>query len=599
MSVPTGKPSTPANNTHPAGLELAYDNLNQGDVTSADQILTDVWPVDRYAAIALPNPLTWREDPYQAAYWQYIFYGLQPTRHLLWAFATTGQQKYRDKLVEVLQSFHDHGLDSPFASDKHGSAWRGMMLVNTYWKLEQLGGLSAAEKSMIVDLVRAAGTFLALPTNFESDYNHGIAESMSLLMIAVNFPDLAESASWRQTAGTRLEQILSNSVAADGVVYEQAYYYHFYELVQFWAIAAWAKKFGVQAAPSIAPTIDGMIRFATYIPMPDGMVPMFGASLARSARASEVPTMTAIAAYDPNFRYVFTAGREGTAPPQRCILFPVSGPAILRSSWDAADFAKQTHVVMDVGPYRTAHSDLDALSVHLYADGKTVLTDAGLFTYDRGTEYTYFKSTAAHNTVTVDGKSQSAGAPVMGLASSGAAHCYQSGYHDLYAGVRHRRGTVLVDKDLVLVLDHLNSAVSHTYDQTWRTPPELTMTAEANGGRITDAKGKKVLTIRQAYNDFTSSVRRGSTAPFDGWYSKAYQVMTPADALRFTTSGADTRYATLFASGNYNAEDVSVQATGDDASWQIVVTTASRSYTVAVQDFAGPGESVTVMRTDL
>ena len=606
--VPAGDASTvsvivgsqeASGSVHRNGLELAYDNLNQGDVASADLILSDMWPVDRYAPVALPKDLSWREDPYKAAYWLYIFYGLQPTRHLLFAYQTTGLPKYRAKLIEVLRSFRDRGLESPLAADRHGTAWRAMILTNTYWKLKEIGGLSAAEEALFIDLVRASGRFLTNPKNFESDYNHGIAESMGLLMLATNFPDLPESAEWLETSGGRLEAILGKSVAPDGVVYEQAFYYHFYELVQFWAIAAWAKKFDIHAAPSIATTIEGMIRFATYIPMPDGMVPMLGASLVRSARTSEPVTMAQIAEHDPSFKYVFTSGAAGTVPPKRCVLFPVSGPSIMRSGWGPTGFASETHVVMDVGPYRTSHSDLDALSVHLYANGKTLLSDAGLFTYDRGVEYTYFKSTAAHNTVTVDESDQSAGAPVMGLEDSGPTHCYQSGYHDLYAGVRHRRGTVLVDKDLVVVLDHLTSSAAHTFDQNWRTPPALRFVPEAAGARVVDANGKRLLTIAQAYPGFVSSVRRGSTAPFDGWYSEAYEVKTPADVLRFRTSGPATRYATLLASGAYATQAVALQATGDDARWEISVTTASKNYTVIVRDFAAPTESIDVQARSL
>jgi uncharacterized heparinase superfamily protein len=69
-------------------------------------------------------------------------------------------------------------------------------------------------------------------------------------------------------------------------------------------------------------------------------------------------------------------------------------------------------LVFDHGPlgYLTiaAHGHADALSIWLHVDGRAVLTDAGTYLYhSSGPERDLFRSTAAHNTLTIEDENQS------------------------------------------------------------------------------------------------------------------------------------------------------------------------------------------------
>ncbi len=569
---------------HIDGREKMYAFLDEGDLASADMILADTWPVKRFGPVRLPSELTWEENPYDENYWRFIFYGLQPTAHLLWAFRTTGEARYKDKLLSILRGFSERGQTSAYTEDKHASAYRAMVLVNTYFQLKKLQALSPENDTMILELIARNGRFLADPENFEDDYNHGFAESAALLLVAENFPGFRKAFAWKKLASERLETILRNAVAPDGVIHEQALYYHYYALTQLWEIARWAREFAVGVTPSLASTTEAMIRFAAVVSAPDGDVPMFGASLPRDARTSEAETMQAIADYDPTFRFMFTSGVSGTAPPERCLLYPRSGVAIQRSSWGtAATFGAQSHVVFDVGPYRTSHSDLDALNVHLYAGGRTLLVDPGLYSYEPGVERTYFHGTSAHNTVTVDGESQAEGSAFAGLtASPGPESCYQSGWHRLYSGVIHRRAVVTLARDLVLVVDRLTSDSEHDYDQTWRLSPELKTTPGPGGATVT-ASTLPVLRIEQAAQpSMTSTVTRGSKSPFDGWYSTKYEVKEEADALRFKQRARNATFVSLLAAGAYAASRPLVVARGDEHAMYVSVKAAERAFKVDI-----------------
>lgn len=68
-------------------------------------------------------------------------------------------------------------------------------------------------------------------------------------------------------------------------------------------------------------------------------------------------------------------------------------------------------VLIDVGdimpPYQPGHAHADMLSFVLECNNRPVIVDAGISTYENSAERQFQRSTAAHNTVTVDGQNQS------------------------------------------------------------------------------------------------------------------------------------------------------------------------------------------------
>ena len=50
-----------------------------------------MWPARGFPLPYLSWPLTWEEDPYHEAYWEFYFYGLRPEATLLYEWETTGR----------------------------------------------------------------------------------------------------------------------------------------------------------------------------------------------------------------------------------------------------------------------------------------------------------------------------------------------------------------------------------------------------------------------------------------------------------------------------------------------------------------------------
>jgi hypothetical protein len=339
-----------------------------------------------------------------------------------------------------------------------------------------------------------------------------------------------------------------------------------------------------------------MLDYATWIVMPNGKIPLIGSSVIKTVNAAAEGPGQSLATDDPQFEFVLTRGTSGAPPEKSSIIFPVSGTSILRSGFGDSDtYGDQTHIVFDVGAYRTDHSHLDALSVNIFGAGTPVFPDSGLFTYERGTDFDYFHGTAAHNTVLVDGRDQAEGNVVAGLTESGSGWSYQSGSHDLYPGVTHRRAITLVGTDLVAVVDLVNASVEHEFSQLWHFAPELEVRIEKRDVLATTMAGVDVARVAQAADGGVPVLSMGDNGRFSGWYSERYEVKVPNSVTAYTVNESAARFVTLLAFGSAaqpDAATITAFGSGDDVALEVCGTEANVS--ISITDLAGSDESVTV-----
>ncbi|HUG91643.1 MAG TPA: heparinase II/III-family protein, partial [Planctomycetaceae bacterium] len=149
----------------------------------------------------------------------------------------------------------------------------------------------------------------------------------------------------------------------------------------------------------------------------------------------------------------------------------------------------------DVGPdVQPGHAHADTLSLECSFRGRRLFVDPGTCAYDRDARRRYDRSTAAHNTVTIDGRDSSevwhifrVGARALprdvravftpaGLVAM-AAH---DGYETLRGRVRHRR-TVVVEGNELRIVDRITGAGEHLVEGGWLLAPEWRAAAVASG----------------------------------------------------------------------------------------------------------------------
>ena len=213
--------------------------------------------------------------------------------------------------------------------------------------------------------------------------------------------------------------------------------------------------------------------------------------------------------------------------------------------------ADEVRVLMDVGPLGSnriaGHGHADALSLQLSIAGVSLLCDPGTYCYNAEPAFRrYFRSTAAHNTLVVDGQDQSlyggsflwlrdVNSKLLTLEDDGES-CTVHACHDGYTALRdpvthHRRVTLCRRLDRLVVVDWLDAGQPHDVSLNWHAPSGAVL-APAGDGRwaLTHAGRRVTLTIKAA-GACSTAVVRGQAFPVRGWQSTQFYQRAPADSL--------------------------------------------------------------------
>ncbi|RYZ06950.1 MAG: hypothetical protein EOO73_14275 [Myxococcales bacterium] len=583
--------------------------------------------------------------------------------------------------------------------DRHATAFRALSLLNGYFHARGL--LSGDQTERWLAAMRRDADALALSGSFEPGANHGITEAAALLQLATELdgtsaPALAPTASltaaWKDLALQRLNAVISQTLLADGAQVEQSLFYHAYELsflveIQDWmrrhpevqlsgvggsqnqydfAICQNGSTFDHRIVPdpslSLAARVQAATRVAAHTAMPSLEVPMLGSSPMSNLGFWET-SFDAYVAGDPSevvqqLQFARTQGAKGLPIPlsQRMQVFPVAGYVTLRSAFSPS-YAAQTHVLFNAGAPANAHSHLDALALHLYAqdpttpevDGLPLLADSGWFSYTSPQRH-YFESTAAHSTVSVDGLNQCSFEPLgkradPTVAASALPSCadlndgyapsrghlgtsvsdptgydrvlYQSAEVSLNAGVVHRRAVALFGRDVLLVLDQLQSSQPRTFQQNWQLAPSIKSVVSqgaadgtahyafhnASGaslfsGHFGEASDSVFAAFRATCGTCTGDSCAGSACadPRQGWYSVAENTKAPAWMLQRRRSTSEVAWASAFLLGSAAAQRarVELKRSGAERYGLDVTLDDGMPLSLQISSFASPNEAVVI-----
>jgi uncharacterized heparinase superfamily protein len=213
-----------------------------------------------------------------------------------------------------------------------------------------------------------------LSRNVEDDLlgNHVIRNAAALAVGGSAFGALA----MREQARALLRRELPEQVLDDGGHYERSPVYHDVVLRDLLTVEP------LLVDEEVTSAIGRMKRFSASVRRPDGHAPLFndgGLDIA------------------PDLQDVLPLAEDGLT------LLPASGYAVVR-------FGDDLWLMFDCGPasppYLPAHAHGDGLSFELWFDGRPLVVDPGTYTYEPGVDRTWFRSTRAHSTVTIDGRDQ-------------------------------------------------------------------------------------------------------------------------------------------------------------------------------------------------
>jgi hypothetical protein len=364
-----------------------------GDVVArADQICVGLWTYvgETYDFGPLPD---WTCNPSLDKEWQIAWHKHYFTFELVQAFQSTGEARYLHRLIELLTSWLDQmGQGWIATSDAQVEAKRVESWLSMLALLDSSGGSVRMEPQLLDRLIERLGVEARyIAANLKRHRNHRTFQLWSVFAVGALFPELEDAAQLRDTAHELLTANLLDDLGDDGVQVEGSTHYH--QLVTETALSFAELCAGHDLAfdPELRRRVRLALEYCAWFEWPDGNIPLIND------------------ADDGRHDHLLARGAE------------VFGVPIERSGLDR-DFAAfgytiftapERHLFVDLarmGDGSHAHYDLGSFTY--WADGQPRVVDPGRFTYSsmpdsEGVDWRHhFKSTAAHNTVQIDGLDQ-------------------------------------------------------------------------------------------------------------------------------------------------------------------------------------------------
>jgi hypothetical protein len=481
-----------------------------------------------------PNDPEWRMDLSK------FYYGLD----LAFAGNETGNPQFLNAWGQLLTSWIKQ---VPTDLDPNEVIGRRLLNWIYAWSAfkENSDGMSDELEQLLFASIDQQSRYLR--RNLSAERNHRTLELYALFIVAVALPDLDADGSLREFTINQLHENILSDIREDGVQRENSTHYHMIVLRSFLGVLVNARRFASDLPANFAALVERACEFALHCHRPDGLIPALSDSDTGNYR--DVLRLAAHQFDRLDFLYVATNGRHGIPPEQTNVSFPQSGYFVQRSDWSSS----ARYLVFDCGPLGAGgHGHYDALNVEIAANGQPLIVDPGRFTYSEHGPINWrhwFKSTAAHNTVCVDGLDQTpyrCGKPRDPVATATLIQRLNAPGLDVLCGevtspayeVKHRRTIVFVRGEYWLILDQLSGDRPHRFDLRFHlTPAALNHTTVSGHGFNSMVRTPEVALV-------FAPARLPSVEP--GWVAPMYGIKYRAPVISIVNEGeAEACFFTL------------------------------------------------------
>jgi hypothetical protein len=418
----------------------------------------------------LPPGFSWCDNPSRDKEWQIAQHKFYFAVDLAQAWRERRDPRYLRAWRDLIGSWLEE-MESGFiaASDAQVEAKRVehwvlsfLLLRGTPWA-EQVTGEFL--RSFLERVAREADY---ISRNLRPARNHRTFQLYAVFLAGVMFPEFRRAREFLALGRSLLTENLLRDFLEDGVHVELSSHYHNITLETALAFVELARLNRVEPDPALCERLHRAAEFSLWLQWPDGDIPLIN----DSDNGDHRPMLLQAARLfgDPQLAWGGSLGAAGKPPAEPARHFPESGYFVLSDGWgrDAAGYARRQHVFYDcAAPGEGSHYHADLFSFCYHLNGAPLVVDPGRYTYSAdpdpaGIDWRReFKSTAYHNTVSVDGRDQTRYLSKSGTPPPGV---------ERYDRARHRRkrgpDAQVVAKDWFLGRDSAwvwGTARSHEY----------------------------------------------------------------------------------------------------------------------------------------
>ncbi len=449
-------------------------------------------------------------------------------------------------------------------------------------------------------------------SKYYSPNTHLTGEALGLYYLGTQLPFLERSVKWRKMGEQILFDEIPKQIFDDGVYFEQSTWYQRYTVDFYTQFIALRSLNDGQADGTSAMTLESRIEsaleFMMHATRPDGTTPIIG-----DDDGGRALPLTSVAADD--FRGTLGAGAailgrgdmkcvaagrneevfwlfgpaglqaysliEEHEPAATSKAFPAGGCYTMRDGWLDTD----NFVMVDCGPVGAlagGHGHADALAVEVVLHGKKLLVDSGTYSYHASREMRdYFRSTKAHNTVTVDERSSSepggkfswktrAESTLSRWATDERFDYFegvQTGYERLENAATQTRSVFFLKNDYLVIRDLIRAKGDHEYSLNYHFPVDMRFDLDAERGFAGNDDWRMFVV-----GDGGEWLKRES------WISNSYGNKTNAPFLRFVSKGRSTQeFFTVILPVDPGQDEPSVREVAIDGGRAFAIT--HRGYT--------------------
>lgn len=573
-------------------------------VAAADILCEDRFDLLGYRGLDFGSPIDWHLDPISGVRSPDVHWSrLKPldrnmvgdskvvwelNRHQWFvilgeAWLITGEDRYAEKFAGALQSWmwaNPPGVGINWTSSLE-VAFRA---ISWMWSLFLLSDAEIMTPGLFASMVSWLRLHVKYIERYLSTYfspnTHLTGEALALFYAGVLLAELDEARGWRDTGKRILDEQILVQVREDGTHFEQAVRYHCYTVEFYLHYVVLCRVNNLPVDRRILTRLEKMVEVMLTLRKPDGRLPLMGDSdggwllpLVRRAPGDFSALFSTAAVLFRRGDFAWAAG--GFAPESMWLLGPGARDAFDRLDPAPPPTVRQRYLkdggyivmrdgfhgdghqlIYDVGVLSNdktgAHGHADLLSVQCAAFGEDYLVDPGTGCYTADpSRRDWFRSTAAHNTLVVDGSSQFESKGPFAWRDKRArarlrcreitadyelADAEHNAWLRLPDPVVHRRRVAFVERRYWLLIDDLYGKDVHCIDVAFQFSPVIGLANVDDWLVATGPAGNRLCIRSFSTASLEQTLATGRRAPCQGWYSAEYGECVPAPACISTTS---------------------------------------------------------------
>jgi hypothetical protein len=450
----------------------------------------------------------------------------------------------------------------------YGIGWHSYPLARRIVNWLQAGSLASGRfdwdgsgfRRVWTQSIYQQARFLEDHLEFDISGNHLLANAKALVFAGVFWGNKV-GARWSEKGLRLLWNGLQEQILEDGGHYERSPMYQSIVLQDYLEVIHLLQSNDQQIPSWVMVCLSRMADFLFSILHPDGEIPLFG----DSAFGIAYKPRDILAAAE---HLLNQAGRWACAAPgpfSSLVKVPsISAPAtprgnayVTKSSLPATGYfslfngEQDDKLIVDgkpMGPdHLPAHGHCSLFSYELSLSGERFIVDSGVQEYEAGPWRDFWRSTRAHNTLSVDGAEQSEiwasfrvgertrlkNCTFLQRPSSAIFVGMHSGFVGQPVPTPHRRFIIVLRHRNWVVIDEVSGAGTHTIESYVHFAPGVRCQIDGASALLRLSKCEMLIypLFKNASEGAKMACKKGQIDPIQGWYAPEFGKAFPNPVL--------------------------------------------------------------------